>query len=60
MNVGDISLPGGLVQLLANGGAVAAGILLVAAVALMVMPAFGLRMCSIFGGCDVPTTYQGD
>ncbi|KAK9506924.1 hypothetical protein O3M35_008772 [Rhynocoris fuscipes] len=57
MNAGDLNIPGSLVQLLANGGAVAAGILVVAALALMVMPAFGVRACSIFGGCDSPS-YQ--
>ncbi|XP_014249802.1 uncharacterized protein LOC106666835 [Cimex lectularius] len=57
LNVGDITLPNGLVTLLANGGAVAAGILAVAAIAMLLMPAFGLRMCSIFGNCDNPT-YQ--
>lgn len=50
------SLPGNLLSMVTNGGTVAAGLLAFAAVAMLVMPLFGFRMCSILGGCD---PYQG-
>ena len=55
---GEVVLPGSLVTLLTNGGAVAAGILAVVAIAMLTMPLFGLKFCTLFGTCDIPS-YQG-
>uniref|UniRef100_A0A146KQL7 Uncharacterized protein n=1 Tax=Lygus hesperus TaxID=30085 RepID=A0A146KQL7_LYGHE len=48
----DITIPGNLVQMLMNGGAVAAGIIVVATLATLVWPVLQTRMCHVFGTCD--------
>ncbi|KAF6211278.1 hypothetical protein GE061_014395 [Apolygus lucorum] len=48
----DITIPGSLVQMLMNGGAVAAGIVVVATLATLIWPVLQQRMCNVFGTCD--------
>lgn len=48
----DLGIPQNLLNILTNGGAVAVGLAVVAALAALAMPMFGLKYCQLLGNCD--------
>lgn len=57
---GDINIPQNLMQILSNGGAVAVGLAVVAALAALAMPMFGIRYCQLLGNCDNAYPYSAN
>lgn len=57
---GDLNIPQNLMQILTNGGAVAVGLAVVAALAALAMPMFGIRYCQLLGNCDNAYQYSAN
>uniref|UniRef100_A0A1B6C526 Uncharacterized protein n=2 Tax=Clastoptera arizonana TaxID=38151 RepID=A0A1B6C526_9HEMI len=50
----DLYLPNNVLAMLATGGSVTAGAMLVAALGVLILQTFGIRFCQVMGNCESP------